>query len=382
MQIKSKLGAVVMATGALTLSLGAGSALAATHRAHDAWGRSNSPAVFVQSDASTGNTVSVYAREQGGQLVAAGTYATGGDGGQLTGSVVDHLASQGSLQYDAAAHLLFAVNAGSNTVSLFNVRGTELQLRQVIPSGGSFPVSITVHGGLVYVLNALSGGNVSGFYLDGQHLNPIPGSTRALGLDPNATPQFVNTPGQVAFTPSGNDLLVSTKNNTNAIDVFAVGRFGQLAAQPVINSEPGAVPFALAFEGDGQVAVAEAGLNAVATFKLNWDGTLTQTASVATGQEATCWLAADGSVLFAGNAGSGSESTLLDTPGGLSLSATTPTDAGTVDAAVTPDGRFLYVQTGAAGIVDEFQVGPGAALTEVGSVTVPTAVGGEGITTS
>jgi hypothetical protein len=37
------------------------------------------------------------------------------------------------------------------------------------------------------------------------------------------------------------------------------------------------------------------------------------------------------------------------------------------------------VQTGAAGIVDEFAIGAGGALSRIGSVTVPDAVGGEGI---
>lgn len=382
MQFKNKLGAVAAATSVLALGLGAGPALAARQHAHDSAGAFASQAVFVQSDAISGNAVSVYTRAVDGQLTAAGTYATGGDGGQLAGSVVDHLASQGSLQYDAAKRLLFAVNAGSDTISVFNVRGSVLQLRQVVSSGGSFPVSIAVHGGLVYVLNALNGGNVTGFYIVGQHLAAIPDSTRALGLNLSATPVFVNTPGQVVFTPAGNDLLVTTKDNTNAIDVFAVGRSGQLAQQPVVNSEPGAVPFALAFQGNGQVVGVEAGTNSVASFSLSWNGTLTQISSVATGQAGSCWLVADGSALFVGNAGSGSESTVLNTAGTLTLNATTPTDAGTVDAAVTPDGRYLYVQTGAAGIVDEFQVGAGATLTEIGSVTVPDAVGGEGIATS
>jgi len=50
-----------------------------------------------------------------------------------------------------------------------------------------------------------------------------------------------------------------------------------------------------------------------------------------------------------------------------------------VDASAAAGGRFLYVQTGAAGIVDEFSVGATGSLTEIGSVTVPGAVGGEGI---
>jgi hypothetical protein len=49
------------------------------------------------------------------------------------------------------------------------------------------------------------------------------------------------------------------------------------------------------------------------------------------------------------------------------------------DAAVSLDGRFLYVQAGTNGIVDEFAVNPGGSLTQIGSVTVPGAVGGEGI---
>ena len=67
-------------------------------------------------------------------------------------------------------------------------------------------------------------------------------------------------------------------------------------------------------------------------------------------------------------------------PGGsLSLLGNTSTDAGTVDAAATPDGSFLYVQTGAQGHVDAFRVNADGSLSPIGSVTVPDAVVGEGI---
>jgi hypothetical protein len=42
-------------------------------------------------------------------------------------------------------------------------------------------------------------------------------------------------------------------------------------------------------------------------------------------------------------------------------------------------GRGPYAQTGAKGVVDEFGVGADGSLAAVGSVTVPGAVGGEGI---
>lgn len=378
----SRLGAAAVATTAATLALTAGSAVAHSWRdGHSAYGPGG--AVFVQTDNPSGNTIDVYDRSASGALLSAGTYATGGDGGVLQGSVVDHLASQNSLVYDAQDSELFAVNAGSDTISAFAVSGDHLHLRQVLPSGGAFPASITVHGDLVYVLNALNGGTIQGYRLLGGSLAPISGSQRALGLDPTETPQFTSTPGDIAFTPSGSDLIVTTKNNTNAIDVFPVDPLGYAAAKPVVNSEPGDVPFAVAFEGVDQVAVSEAGPNAVADFTLLPDGKLQPGSSVATGGAATCWLVADGPVLFAGNAGSATESSVLDSPfRGLTLADTTGTDPGTVDAATSPDGRYLYIQTGGSGIVDEFRVGFGGALAEIGSVTVPDAVGAEGVATS
>jgi hypothetical protein len=57
-------------------------------------------AVFVQTDNVAGNTVVVYDRHGDGSLSRAGSYATGGRGGVLSGSVVDHTASQGSLFLD------------------------------------------------------------------------------------------------------------------------------------------------------------------------------------------------------------------------------------------------------------------------------------------
>jgi 6-phosphogluconolactonase (cycloisomerase 2 family) len=339
-----------------------------------------SHAVFVQTDSTSGNHVVAYRRAADGTLSPTGSYATGGLGGILSGSVVDHTASQGSLTYDPWHSLLYAVNAGSNTVSVFAVNGDRLELRQVLSSGGTFPVSVAVHGDLVYVVNALNGGSLQGFRVFGSSLVPLPGSSRALGLNPAATPQFTNTPGQVAFTPDGAQLIVTTKANGNDIDVFRVGFGGELSAAPVVNSEPGAVPFAITFDPYDNLVIAEAGTNALATFAISGHGTLTQLDSVGTGKAATCWVAPAGPFLFASNAGSAAESGFTSSAGGqLTLLGAAATDAGTVDASAAAGGRFLYVQTGGAGIVDEYSVGAGGALTEIGSVTVPDAVGGEGI---
>ncbi len=336
--------------------------------------------VFVQTDNTAGNEIVAYLRGPDGTLSEAGTYPTGGLGGVLAGSVVDHLASQGSLGYDPVHGLLVAVNAGSDTITVFGAQRDSLYLRQVISSGGIFPVSVAIHGDLVYVLNALGGGSVQGFRIASGLLVPLPGSNRPLGLNPSATPQFTNTPGQVAFSPDGSQLIVTTKANGNDIDVFGVLGDGNLTAAPVVNAEPGTVPFAISFDQFGHLVIAEAGTNALATFALRQDGSVNELSEVGTGQSATCWVAPAGVLLFASNAGSASESAFSSSPAGqLTLLGQTSTDPGTVDASASPGGQYLYIQTGGNGIVDEFAVGSAGTLTLLGSVTVPGAVGGEGI---
>jgi 6-phosphogluconolactonase (cycloisomerase 2 family) len=341
--------------------------------------RSNHP-VFVQTDNLAGNQVIAYDQGRDGSLTEVGAYATDGLGGALEGSVVDHLASQGSLTYDAENGLLYAVNAGSDTVSVFAVSGDRLALRQVIGSGGSFPVSVAVSHGLVYVLNAEEGGTLQGFQVGFGRLFPIPGSSRSLGLNPTETPQFTHTPGQVAFSPDGSKVIVTTKGNGSDIDVFGVQAFGRLSSTPVVNSEPGTVPFAVTFDQAGDLIVSQAGTNSVTSYALHHDGTVTPLSTVATGEEATCWVVLAGNVVYASNAGSAALSNVgIGAGAQLSLLGTTETSGGSVDAAVAANGRVLYVQGGAAGTVDAFSIGAQGALTKVGTVTVPGAVGGEGI---
>jgi 6-phosphogluconolactonase (cycloisomerase 2 family) len=337
--------------------------------------------VFVQTDNPEGNQVVAYDRADDGTLTLANSYSTGGSGGVLNGSVVDHLASQGSLTYDSDNALLYAVNAGSNTVSVFSVAGDELELRQVVDSGGTFPVSVAVSHSIVYVLNARDGGSVSGYRAAGGTLHPIQGSVRPLGLvTPTDESEFTHTPGQVTFSPDGSQVIVTTKAPSNALDVFAVTPSGRLSAAPVVNSEPDQVPFAAAFDASGHLAVTNAGPNSLATFSLAADGTATLLDEVATGQGATCWITPAQGYLFTSNAASASLSRFAAAPDGqLTLLGATPTNPGTVDASAAANGQFLYVQTGAAGTVDQFRINADGTLTGLGSVTVAGAAGGEGI---
>ncbi len=355
-------------------------ALAAIGGAAPAFAAPTSHAVFVQTDNTKGNQIVVYDRASDGTLTKAGVYATGGLGGELEGSVVDHLASQGSLTYDSENGLLYAVNAGSNTISVFAVLGDRLALREVIGSGGTFPVSIAVHEGIVYVLNGLDGGSLQGFAVAAGRLVPLAGSNRALGLNPTEGPQFTHSPGTVVFSPSGSQLIVTTKANGNDIDVFGVEPGGDVSASPVVNAEPGTVPFAIVFDKEGDLILAESA-GSLASFQLGESGTVAQLDTVPSGQIATCWVVEARGHFYTSNPGSASLSTFQSGAQGqlLTLLGDTPTDGGTVDATTSADGHFLYVQTGAEGNVDEFAVAGNGELSKVGSVTVPGAVGGEGI---
>jgi len=71
--------------------------------------------VYVTTNSSAGNAVTIFSREADGSLTPSGSLATGGLG---SGSA---LGSQGALVLSEDGRFLFTVNAGSNQVSVFAV---------------------------------------------------------------------------------------------------------------------------------------------------------------------------------------------------------------------------------------------------------------------
>jgi hypothetical protein len=115
MNASTRLGAAVLVACA-PIAAGAAPALASGFGGTPPFRPGSDQAVFVQNDRLAGNQIVAYSRSDAGTLTQAGVYDTGGSGGQLTGSVVDHTASQGALTYDRGDDLLLAVNAGGNTL--------------------------------------------------------------------------------------------------------------------------------------------------------------------------------------------------------------------------------------------------------------------------
>ncbi|AVT40622.1 hypothetical protein C6W10_33890 [Plantactinospora sp. BB1] len=335
--------------------------------------------VFVQTNKPLGNTIRVYQRGDGGELSLAGEFETGGLGGSTLNPPVDPLASQSSLVYRDG--LLFAVNAGSNTVTLFRVDGSELERLQVIWSGGLLPVSLDVRDDLVYVLNAGGEGVVQGYRLDDDELEPIRGAQRSLGLDNPNPPPFGDAPAQVGIDPEGEVVLVSTKSH-NIIDAFRIERGGRLSEEPVSNPAEG-MPFGFTFDHRGGLMVTLAATNAVIRYRLDEEnGKLTAVGpAVPNGQMASCWIQRVGDYYYVANAGSSTLSSYrIDEDGQVVLVAAVAAkgDGGTID--MTTSGGFLYVQNGAAGTVQGFDVLDDGSLKLVNTTTgLPQATNNGGI---
>ena len=244
-----------------------------------------------------------------------------------------------------SGRIVLAVNPGSNSVAAFAVGPDGPQLLNTAPSGGNRPVSVAVRKNLVYVLNKdnVTLTSVSGFWLGGDGLTPIAGSTRLLHAG-------ATDAAQVKFTPDGQTLVV-TGRSSQQIDTFHIGADGLLSGLQSFGVAPGGTPFGFDFDNKGHLLVSLAGVGAssgAASYAVDTDGALTTiTTPIESGQAAACWLVAskDGRFAFVANAASASVSTYAVGPDG-SLEfrgATTVPGMTPLDLGLSENGRFLYV---------------------------------------
>jgi 6-phosphogluconolactonase len=336
--------------------------------------------VYLDDNTAGSNTIAAFDRHANGTLtpVPGSPFAVGGAG---TGA---GLASQGAVQVADGGRFLLAADAGSNQVSVLRIRSDgSLHLAGVVPSGGALPVSIAVHGSLVYVANAgPADSNYTGFRLaPWGSLTPVPRSTVAL---PAAA-----QPGDVLFNSAGTK-LIGTRVGTSQIDSFAVRLSGRLTAAPGSPfTAQGLGPFGSQFRPTNprQLFVSNAhngtGLGTVSAFADSRTGVLTPVGSspVPDQQTAPCWvtISPDGRYLFAVNTGSGSISRYSIAPGGaLTLLGSTQVSAnggvGAVDPGMSPDGRFLFVNESKIASVAAFAVS-GGNLTELPGSPTPLPAG-------
>ncbi|MBI3897315.1 MAG: beta-propeller fold lactonase family protein [Gammaproteobacteria bacterium] len=339
------------------LALSSTTALAEKNSAGD----DNVGAVYTMTNAPDDNQILIFNRGANGALTADGAVSTNGKG---SGGGLDPLGSQRSLVLSHDQRWLFATNAGSNEISVLHVRPHGLELSGKAGSGGTLPVSVAVFHHLVYVLNAGTAPNITGFTLgpDG-NLTPIADSTRSLGAGAFA---------QVGFDPRGEALVITDKANSKIL-VYTVDRRGLPATNPVVSSSNGTTPFGFTFDRHDHLLVVEAATNAVSSYDIQPNGTLQVISpSVANGQRAACWIASDGHrYAFTANPGTQTISSYrLDADTGeLTLvSGAAGTGNKPLDLATTENGRFLYALDAGSLQIDAFRIEHDGSLTDLGPV--------------
>ena len=312
------------------------------------------------------NSVAAFHRTARGALTPAGEFSTGGAGDPVPHGMdpaTDPLASQGALILGHGNQFLFAVNAGSNQISVLRVGILDLTLVDVVASGGIRPISLALHENLLYVLNEGGTPNITGFTVgDDGTLTPLPGSTQPL------IGGMAADPAQVSFNPDGT-LLVVTEKAGNRLNTYTIDENG-LPSAPINNASNGMTPYGFAFNNFGFLVVSEAfggapNQSAASSYSAAEDGTLSViSGSVPNSQTASCWVVTtnNGRVAFISNTGSGTISSygIGSGDGTLNLINSVAGDTGAnsapIDIALNNTSHFLYVLAGGLQSVVSFRV--------------------------
>jgi len=351
---------------------------------------SRAGAVFSMTNESTGNAVIAYARGSDGRLRDPRRFPTGGTG---TGTpedssdglvLADRRGEVSPINLREGGRFLLATNAGSHTVSVFRVRGNDLELVDQERSGGDRPTSVTVSRGVVYVMNA--GGamctgtspqqNLSGFRIENDgELEPIPGSTRPL------TGQAASGCTQASFDKSGN-VLVVTEQQADVISTYTRNPDGTLNG-PTAQQTTGNGPFGSTLTQRNQLITTEnfgalPGQGGAASYEVDEEtGTLTpiEPTSERNGQSDTCWVVItdNGKYAYTASFGdNGSISTYRVQPDG-SLTLLNPGEedslgTGAADLALSRNSRYLYAKNSLEASVTVFRIESDGDLTRIQAV--------------
>lgn len=345
-------------------------------------------AVFTITNDPSANAVLMFSRAQDGTLTSVGTFLTGGTG--TGGKEPDFgLLNARPLVLNENNQLLLVVNPGSDDLSVFAVESDSLKLVDRQSSGGHRPVSVTVHHGLVYVLNA--GGsdgqtdNISGFIVSaGGSLRPLPNSTRPLSAAQTG-------PAEVRFSRDGAFVAV-TEPFTDKIDLYVVGHDGLLTGPVVNNSGTGTFPIGFDFGVRDELFVSNdfsdaIGEGAMSAYFPASDGTLhLVSAAVPANQSGACWVlvSANGRYVYLANTVSSAITLYNVNPstGQISRVASFPSPTNVTDMDFSRDGRFLYAlapdETGSSPGINAYTVNPATgALTPIPGLTgLPATVDG------
>lgn len=327
--------------------------------------------VYTMTNPTGPNSIVAYRRDPNtGVLSLAALYPTGGSGHrQAVGT------TQGSIVTNGA--FLYAVNAGSNDISAFAIgsNGSLNLLGPPVPSGGTTPTALALHGGLLYVGNqgtTQEPANYTGFTVnpDGS-LSPLAGSTVTLGIGDGVT--------EVLFDSAGAYLL-GFRVNAGQIDVFAVNSTGRLASTATVAA---AAPFGAEFSpaNASELLVTLVGVPGAGSYFLSPSGALDRTGSAADAKSKDpCWtaIARNGTFLWTSNFQPSSLSLFsIASDGQLTFRSEHATAAfgnASADIALDASGKFLYQLLpfpGSNPRIHVMAVGGDGTLRDITTVDVP-----------
>ncbi len=331
--------------------------------------------VYTESNDATQNSILIYKQNHDGTLSLVNTVASGGAGSGMG------LGSQGALALDKQHQWLYAVNAGSNSITAFRVHSDGSLTRScTVSSGGTTPVSLTVYGNWLYVVNSTSA-DICGFTIGSSGtLTKIDGSSQSLS-------STTAGPGEIKFHPGGMALFV-TEKATNKLAVFSVNAQG-VAGSGTFNNSVGSTPYGFDFaHTNNYLIVSNAGAGVVnggscSSYATDNNGNISLISGEAKDfQSAPCWLRTTryGRFAFTTNAASNSISSYYISPyGGLYLVffANTTTNDGPIDIIVSGNNGYVYNLNSKSHTISEYKRGPLGTLNNIGEVTgLPTAAGG------
>lgn len=340
-----------------------------------------SAVVYTASNEAAGNEIIAFDVARDGTLSEIDRFDTQGLG---TGTP---LGNQSALATDASDRWLFAVNPGDGTLTSFRLQEQGLQFVDLEDSGGYRPISVTVFGTLVYVLNEGDGvssdpyyryDNISGFrFTGGGLIEPIADSTRIID-DTQLT-----APAQVGFNKSGTVLLI-TEKATDTLTTFVMQPDGTPAPTPL--KRPSAVPTPFGFQfGDRDfVFVTEAnggGQGATVSYRIDrTTGAVSDAVDTVQQEDATCWtvLNADQTLGYSTNTGSGTVSIYrIGFAGDLApffqrnRVSSVPTGAGVRDAALSQNNQHLFTLNNGDGELRSFNLNRRGAIQPVSTAPIP-----------
>jgi 6-phosphogluconolactonase len=329
--------------------------------------------VYIESNDAGGNAVVVYTQQLNGKLSWSSSTNSGGNGSGAG------LGSQSAIAVNKDDGLLFAVNAGSNSVSSFKINNDgSLELKATVGSGGTLPVSVCTKNNLVYVVNSTTA-NISGYTVDADgNLASINGSETSLS-------DITALPAQIAFSPDGNTLLV-TEKTTSKISSFSLDANGVVTSAVYTNSV-GEEPFGFDFSRGKYMIVSNAfqGADNASTCtsytNLSWNISDVN-GSVANHQSASCWVKTTkyGRYAFVTNAKSNNIVTYYVNPSGAIYYlpwSPAVSGAGPNDITVSDNNLFVYNINSGDHSITEFIRGDAGTLRSIGTVTsIPSAAAG------